>query len=133
MNRKIVILACALVALLTAGCASGVIGAASTKLQVTDANGKSLSFTFPKELDAKKFDLSVNPNTGVISLKSDQITTSSQGVIDSAGKAQAQAMSDMSKSLNTVVSTVLPLVAPAAAPFLRSPARAEAADDSATE
>ena len=122
-----------LVALATimSGCASGLINSASTKLQVTDANGKSLSFTFPKELDAKKFDLSVDPTTGIISLKSDAITTSSQGVIDSAGKAQAQAMSDMAKTLNQVISTVVPLVAPQVAPLMK---RAPAADETpATE
>jgi hypothetical protein len=134
-NKPLIISAIlGLCAMLFTGCASGVISSASTKLEVKNPNGKTVSFTFPKELDAKGFDLTVDPVTGAITLKSETITTSSTGVIDSAGKAQAQAMSDMAKSLNTVISTVLPIVAPAALPArVGAPAREEIPAESDTE
>jgi hypothetical protein len=123
MKNKTLILSglIGLCVMLFSGCmASDTIRAASTKLEVTNPAGKSVSFTFPKELDAKGFDLHVDPVTGAINLKSEAITTSSTGVIDSAGRAQAQAMSDMAKALNSVVSKVLPFVAPQAAPLLKA-------------
>jgi hypothetical protein len=95
-----------------AGCASRTIEAASTKLEIRQGKYKGVSFTFPKELDSKKFEFSIDPKTDVITLKADTITTSSQGVIDRAGAAQAQAMGDMSKAVSTLVTTVAPMIAP---------------------
>lgn len=122
MNTRFISLVVALFALLFAGCANGIIRSASTKLEVKTPEGKSVAFTFPKELDAKGFDLSVNPVTGAIKLKSESITTSSSAVIDSAGKAQAQAMADMAKAFNSLASVAVPLLVPAAAPLVKKPA-----------
>ena len=109
--KNLLLIVLATLSLAFAGCmTSDTINAASTKLQVVDPTGKSFSFAFPKELDAKKFNLSIDPSTGKITLQADTITSSSQGVINSAANAQAQAMSDMAKTISTVVSAAAPIL-----------------------
>lgn len=99
----------AVAATLFSGCASRIIEAASSELRVETPDAK-VSVKLPKELDAKTFALVVNPTTGEYKLTAETLKSSSQGVIDRAGAAQAEALAEMSRTLNALVPLVAPFV-----------------------
>lgn len=115
-----------------AGCmSSDVINSASTKVQLSDANGKSFSLTFPKELQATGLHVSVDPQSGQIKLDAEQIKSSNTALVESAASAQAQSIS----TLSATVAQIVPLLAKAAAVTI-NPAAAPAVsalDTPATE
>lgn len=90
------------------GCAHRTLEAASTKLLVSTPGGKTVEFAFPKELNAQMLDLSVDPTTGIITLKADSLKSSSQGLIESASAAQAEAISKLSGTVEKLLPLVLP-------------------------
>lgn len=98
------------------GCttAARTIDAATTKIEIQQGKDKGFAVAFPKELQATKLDLSIDPKTGTIKLTADQLKSSSTGIIESAGVAQAQAMAAMSQTLNTALSALMPFLARAA-------------------
>lgn len=96
------------------GCISQPIEAASTRLKVTNVTGKSVEITLPKNLDATKLKLTINPTSGEYELSADKIVTDASTVIDSAAAAQAQAMA----SLGNAISSLVPLIQSAKAPAL---------------
>jgi len=95
------------------GCstAAGIINSASTKIEVRDVKGKSFMLTFPKELQASALHVSINPATGVIELKADQLKSSSTSIIESAGVIQAQSNANLTAALLQA----MPLIAKGAA------------------
>ena len=94
--------------------ARGTIDAATTKIEIRQGKNKGFAVAFPKELQATKLDLRIDPQSGEIKLTADQLKSSSTGIIESAGVAQAQAMAALSQTLNTALSALLPMLARAA-------------------
>lgn len=90
------------------GCATRTIEAASTQFEVTTPEGKTTRFAFPKELDAKGLDLAVDPGTGRITLKAASLKSSSQGIIESASSAQADALGKMADTLTALAPLLVP-------------------------
>ena len=109
--RSIIPLAAlAAVTLFAGGCASRTIEAASTKVELRQSKAKGMTIVLPKEMDATKLDLSIDPKSGVITLKADKLVSSSQGVIDRANAAQSEAMLELGKAVNSLLNRVpLPL------------------------
>lgn len=114
--NSVSLIACALVALYATGCttAAGTIDAATTKVEIRTGKNKGYAIAFPKELQTTGFHMLINPKTGEIKLDADQLKSSSTGIIESAGVAQAQAMAAMSQTLNTALSALIPMLARAA-------------------
>ena len=95
-------------ALILMGCASHSIEQASTSLKFSNGMGKSFEVTLPKNLDATKLAVTVNPETKEFSLKADQIKSDASTVIESAATAQAEAIGKLADTLKSVVPLVLP-------------------------
>ena len=108
MKIKLLIIAGLSAVLALSGCATKTIDASSTKLSISSPTGKTLEVVFPKELDAKKLNLEVNPDTGVITLKADSLKSSSQGIIESASSAQADALGKMADTLTALAPLLVP-------------------------
>jgi hypothetical protein len=104
MKKIIALLGLAALLACSTGCATKIIDAQATKLVVSTPAGKTFEVSFPKELDAKKLDLSVDPATGIINLKADSLKSSSQGIIESASAAQADAIGQLSGVVDKLVS-----------------------------
>ena len=91
MKTKLLLLAGALVALGFSGCASGLVGAAATKIEASAPSGEKLSITLPKEYETKNLKILFNPATKQFELTSDTLRASNQGLVNSAAQAQAEA------------------------------------------
>lgn len=122
MKAIITFLLAAVAASLSGCMASDIISSASTKVQVSDPNGKSFSLTFPKELQATGFHVVVDPSSGQMKVDADQIKSSSSALVESASAAQAQSIATMSNTLAQIVPILAKAAAvsvnPAAAPIL---------------
>lgn len=107
--RQILTTALCACAMILMGCASRTIEQASTSLKFSNGMGKSFEVTLPKNLDATKLAVTVNPETKEFSLKADQLKSDASTVIESAAAAQAEAIGKLADTLKTIV----PLVTPA--------------------
>lgn len=110
------------VILFSTGCASRTIEAATTKVEVQQSKNKGFAISFPKELDATKLDVAIDPKTGEMHIKADRLKSSSTGIIESAGAAQAQSIANLTAAIAGILPLLvrapglefpLPLVAPA--------------------
>jgi hypothetical protein len=102
---------------LTTGCVGAPIEAASTKLKAGNAlTGSVVEFELPKNLDAKKLNVTIDPATKKFQLSADELKTDASTVIESAGVAQAQALASMSGTLNNLTAILQQYVASATAP-----------------
>lgn len=107
MKNKILLTVCAVLALLFTGCASRIIDSSSTKIEVQNGKNKGFSLTFPKELQASKLDVSIDPATGKISLKADQLKSSSTSIIEAAGAAHAKSLENVTATLSQVMPFII--------------------------
>ena len=77
------------------GCASPNIEAASSRLKITDDQGKSVEVLLPKNLDATNLVIVINPKTGDYKLTADKFRADATGVIESGSAKQADAISKL--------------------------------------
>ena len=122
--KKLILITLALASLFISGCASRIIDAATTKLEVQNGKNKGFSIAFPKELQATKLDVSIDPKTGAITLKADQLKSSSTSIIESAGAAQAHALDNMSSMLSGIMPILLRAATGIDVPAVSEPAPA---------
>ncbi|WP_414664867.1 hypothetical protein [Horticoccus sp. 23ND18S-11] len=91
--RAIIAAASVAVLLVLSGCASALIGSASTKIEASAPTGEKLSLTLPKEYEATNLVIFYDPATKTFKLSADNLHASSQGLLQSATQAQADATS----------------------------------------
>ena len=107
------------VGMISGGCASRTIESSSTKF--SSISGKSFELTLPKELDAKNLVVTMDPASGVIKLTADEIRSSSQGVIQSAGAVQAETMNRLAGAAERALAVAASLTTGRAPPPAREP------------
>lgn len=92
--------------LLLSGCASSMIGAASTRIELEDpADGKSLRVALPKNISADEITLTIPTSSGkTASFKATNFASDASTVIDRASVAQAQALGKLAEAINSIAS-----------------------------
>lgn len=110
MKAKLLIISSVIIsALFFSGCASRSLKEASTSFKVSNAMGKSIELTLPKNLDATELKVTVDPTTGQYSLEAKTLKADASTVIESASAAQADAISKLTDTVRTLVPLALPL------------------------
>jgi hypothetical protein len=105
--RLLVLAGFAAVFALSAGCVSRTVEAASTRLEVTTEEGKTVSVVFPKEFHGEAIALEIDPASGVYRFTAAKLTTASSPVIDAAGNANAQTITALAGAVQSLSAAAL--------------------------
>lgn len=111
--KRLLTAALALAALfLSAGCASGILGSAATRIEASAPTGEKVTVVLPKEYEAKDLNLVYNPVTKVFELKATTLKASSQALVQSATQAQAEATARIAAVTDKLATAVLTRTTP---------------------
>ncbi len=106
-------------AILAGGCATRTIEAASTKFEIVDPAGKSVSVILPKNISADTMTIKIPTERGLAEFTTTNVASDAGTVIDRASAAQAAALgklTDSVASLATLVITQRANIPPSAPP-----------------